>query len=382
MKKNNFLVTIILAVIFGLASGIVGEIVARGYLFDNDTLLKKIDFSQDYNNQGVVIRDAKKIVIEQNVKVNETIDSANASMVGIFKKQSTAKSSSGVNFNINNYYQLRQSEGNGLIITSDGWIVADVLPEIKKNPMNYVIITKDKKIYPIDKIIEDTLTSYSFIHVLAKDLPVKKFASDNEIKNGNLVIAITPSGENILTSIINQRVDDISKSVISSDRTVGEIMLNNDSVGENKFYSRAVVFNLSGDVLAMVNANGYVEPISQLTGAINSLLKYKEIKRASLGVHYIDLTNLVLVDANSNNYLNDGAVISKDLDGVAIIKNSSAYLAGLKEGDIIISVDNLELDENNHLSKIIQQHVAGDKINLEYWRQGEKKQVEVVLGQL
>ena len=383
MKKNNFLLTIILAVIFGLTAGIVGEIVARGYLFDNEALLKDVNFSHDYNNQGVVIKDAKNIVIEQNVKVNETIDSVSTSIVGIFKKQATVKRSSSINFNLNNYYQLDQSIGQGLIITSDGWIISDLPKEVVNNPINYVFITKDKNIYSIDKIIKDNLTNFSFIHILAKDLPVRKFANSDEIKNGNLVIAIDFRGNNILTSIINQQVKN-SELISSSDGLFGYIILDDSS---QQFFNGTFFFNLSGDIIALadhqgVDSGGTIRPISHFTGAINSFLKYKEIRRASLGVNYIDLTKLVLIDGSSNNYFKNGAVISKDSNGVSIEKDSQAFLADLKAGDVITSIDNVELDENNNLTKIIQQHFAGDKINLTYWRQGEKKQVEIILGQL
>ncbi|MFH1232756.1 MAG: S1C family serine protease [Patescibacteria group bacterium] len=383
MKKNNFLLTIILTVIFGLAAGIVGEIVARGYLFNNDALLKEVNFSHDYNNQGVVIKDAKNIVIEQNVKVNETIDSVNTSIVGIFKKQATVKRSSSINFNLNNYYQLDQNIGQGLIITSDGWIISDLPKEVVSSPIDYVIITKDKNIYSIDKIIKDDLTSFSFIHILAKDLPVRKFANSDEIKNGNLVIAMDFRGNSILTSIINQQVKN-SELISYSDGLSGNIILNDLS---QQSFNGTFFFNLSGDIIAFADRlepdrGGTIKPISYFTGAIKSLLKYKEIRRASLGVNYIDLTKLALIDGDSNNYLKNGAVISKDSKGVSIEKDSQAFLAGLKAGDVITSIDNVELDENNNLTKIIQQHIAGDKINIEYWRQGEKKQTEIVLKPL
>lgn len=379
MKINKFLITISLTVIICLVAGVVGGVVARGYLLDNIPFFGEIDFSRGYNNQGIIIRDAKKVIVEQNAKVGEAIDSASVSIVGIFKKQPLVKGKADANFNLNNYYQLDQNISQGLIITSDGWIVANLQTEATDKPADYVIIAKDKKIYSVDKIIKDNLTAFSFIHAVAKDLPVRKFVSDEDIKNGNLIIALNWHGDSLLSEIVSRQGKN-NKLVNFSDSVFGEIILNNQLSQE---FSKAVLFNLAGDALALVDNKGVIRPISQLTGAINSLLKYKEIKRPSLGINYIDLANLALVDvSNNNSYLKNGAVISKDSIGVAIIKNSPAYLAGFKAGDIIISVDNIELDENNNLTKIIQQHIAGDKVNFEYWRQGEKKQVEVILGQL
>jgi len=381
MKNNNFLATIILTIIFGLAAGIVGGVVAKVYLLDNFyniPFFGEIDFSNDYNKQGIIIRDAKKVIVEQNTRVSEVIDSSGASLVGIFKKQPLAKSIGGNNFNLNNYYQPDQNISQGLIITSDGWVVADLLTETINKPEDYVAITKDKKIYSVDKIIKDNLTTFSFIHIAVKDLPARKFVADEDIKNGNLVVALDWHGNSLLSNIAS-RQNQSSELVNFSDSVFGEIILDNKLSQE---FSKAILFNLSGDILAIVDRQAIIRPISQLTGAINSLLKYKEIRRPMLGINYINLNNLILINSAVPDYLKKGAVISGAPGNLAIVKNSPAYLAGLKAGDIIVSVDNQELDENNNLTKIIQQHIAGDKINIEYWRQGEKKQVEVVLGQL
>ncbi len=364
--------------ILGLCAGVVGGMATRIYLLDNFfniPFFGEINFSQGYNNQGIIIRDAKKVVVEQNAQVSEAIDSVSASLVGIFKKQPLVKNRVGNNFNLNNYYQLDQNIGQGLIITSDGWIITNLLIEATSKPADYIVIAKDKKIYSVDKIVKDNLTMFNFIHVLAKDLPVRKFVSNEDIKNGNLVIALDWHGNSLLSSIASQQNKN-SKLVNSSDSLSEEIILNNKL---NQEFSKAFLFNLKGDILAVTDNQNIIRPISQLIGAINSILKYKEIKRASLGVNYINLNSLALIDSSAPDYLKKGAVINNGPDGVAVVKNSSAYLAGLKAGDIIASVDNLELDENNNLTKIIQQHIAGDKINIEYWSQGEKKQVEAVL---
>ena len=62
-------------------------------------------------------------------------------------------------------------------------------------------------------------------------------------------------------------------------------------------------------------------------------------------------------------------------------KNSPADKAGLLEGDIIISADNINLDQDNNLAAIIQNYAAGEKINLVILRAGSEKEVEVTLGE-
>ncbi|OQB43576.1 MAG: Serine protease Do-like HtrA [Parcubacteria group bacterium ADurb.Bin159] len=65
----------------------------------------------------------------------------------------------------------------------------------------------------------------------------------------------------------------------------------------------------------------------------------------------------------------------------AIIKNSPAELAGLKEGDIISWINNQEINTYNDLANIISGFNPGDTINITYLRNGEEKIINVKLGE-
>ncbi len=370
----------VLAVIFGMAAGIVGELIARVYLLDNTFNLPfygEINFSNgDYRGSSIIIRDAKKVVVEQNNRVTETINSVQGSLVGIYKKNLLEKSAAQAKeFDLGNYYKLGQELAQGLIITSDGWIITDFKPE----NMNYVVITQDKKIYSIDKIENDPLTSFYFLHVRAKDFPVRKFAEANEIKNGQLVLAVGWTGEAELNSIVNS--SDAGNDVLFfSDSFSSKISLA-ESLGEK--FKGSFLFNLSGDIIGLSDKNGAVEPIYHFTGAIKSLLKNKSVNRPGLGVNYIDLSKLVgavSASAGQGEY-REGALIHRNTGGISTVRGGAGELAGLKEGDIIISVEGIEINNENNLTDIIQRFTAGDKVGIVYLRGGKEREVEIKLGE-
>src|SRR3989344_7441983 len=97
-KKHNLLVVIILAAVFGLSGGAVGEILARSYLADplyGFSYFGNLDFSSGrYANQDLVISNPKNVIVEQDAKVGETINSVGLSIVGIYKKRIPAKAGS------------------------------------------------------------------------------------------------------------------------------------------------------------------------------------------------------------------------------------------------------------------------------------------------
>lgn len=364
-KKNNILAIIILSVIFGMASGVVGEIIARVYLLDS---YYNIPFFGEINlpngneiRSGLIIRNANKVVVEQDTKITEIINSSENSVVGVFKK--IVNNSDSEKFDLKNYYQANNEIGQGIIITTDGWILTSYKPRSLEES---VVITKDKKIYNIDKIVNDEITGFNFLHIKANDLQVKKLASDNEIEIGQLALAISWNSQAWLSRVKDKEDTNLVKS---SDYFFNRLDLI-DNI-PNEFIGSAL-FNLSGDIIGIINNKNEVESISHLQPAIYSLLKNKEISRASLGVNYVNLADLI--DVNKK-----GALIYKDANGIAVAKKSHADLAGLKEGDIIIFIDGVEINEDNDLINIIQSYAVDDIVNVVYLRNGERGEVEVKL---
>lgn len=366
IKDNKILVIIIIATIFGMASGVVGEMIARAYLLDS---YYNIPFFGEINipngneiKAGLIIRNANKVVVEQDTKITEIINSSENSIVGVFKKIPESKNNL-EKFNLKNYYKINDQVGQGIIITSDGWILTNYKPISLED---CVVISKDGKINNIDKIVSDKISEFNFLHIKANDLQVKKLTLDNEIENGQLALTISFNSQAWVSRVKSNKDENF---VRSSDYFSNKLTLIEGVPDE---FIGSALFNLSGDIIGVVNGKNEIEPISHLQSAINSLLKNKEISRANLGVNYVNLSDLI-------NYNNKGALIYKDSMGIAVVKKSSADLAGLKEGDIIISVDGIEINKDNDLINIIQWHGAGDKVNIIYLRDGERGEVEVEL---
>lgn len=374
-RKHKLVFLIIAVLILSIGGGIIGGLLARSYLIDvsyNLSALGDLDFSRGkLGDQGIVISNAKNVIVEQDVKIEETIESAGTSLVGIYKKRPTVKP--GDIFFPDNFYELNKAAGQGFIITSDGWLVTALA--LDKVYADYVVITKDKKLYQIDKAVSDGATGFNFIHVAVKDFPVKKIAAKSDIKRGSLTVSVNWAGLSWLSSVFGFKEE--SGLVKSSDNFSAKLILNSDLPPE---FKGATVFNLAGDALGIVDAKGEIEPLAHLAAAANSLFKNKVISRPNLGLNYIDLAWLAAA-GGENNYWQKGAIIYPDAKNIAVKKGGPADMAGLKEGDIIISVNNISLDKTNNLADVVQSHAAGDKINLVIKRAGAEKAVEVILGE-
>ena len=388
-KTNNKIILIVaLATIFGMLSGLVGAIIARVYVLEkafNIPLFGEINLSGDMlGSQRLIIRDAKKVIVEQNTKVQETINSAGDSIVAIFEKKKITNEKPDKNIKniIDSAYNLKNEIAQGLIITSDGWIISsyalkgynnDIATKTRESIIDgYVIIDGNKKIYSVENIILDTTANYSFWKIKADDLPVKAFVETDNIHNGQLVLAVNWSGSSFVSTIVEKNEKD-EKFYKTSDDFVNKIKLS--TVLDSDFFG-SFIFNLNSGLVALINDEGEIRLISDFMPCINCLLDEREIKYPELGINYLDLSEFLF---DSKNIAGKGALLYPDEKGVAVKTGSPAEKIGLKGGDIILSINDILIDEKNKLENIIKKFFVDDEILIKYLRDGKEFEVKIIL---
>lgn len=375
-KNNSIVIFLLLSVLLGMISGAVSSFIIRSYVFGDMFTMPfagEMDLSNgNYRGSNLVISGAKKVVVEQSDQIAGVMESSKSSLVGIFKKKTLPDVSNFSSFDQKDFYRIGDEVSQGLIITSDGWILTDFKPD----NLNYVAITSDKRILPIDKVVKDALTSFYFVHIAASDLPVKGFVDISDVRGGDLVLSVDWSGRGEISYISDIRTDN-SNPVSSSDSFYKKIKLSNDL---SEDFKGMAVFNLSGDVVGLINEEG-MEPITHFDSAIKSLLKSGSVVRTSLGVNYVDLSYLIGsgFTVSEKNGLNNGALVYGGVNGVAVIKGSAADLAGIKKGDVVTAIDNVEINKQISLSEAVQKFSKGDKVVVVLLRNGEKVEAEVEL---
>lgn len=376
-KSSRFYPFLIVAVLSGLAAGVCGEILTRTYIFKDYSipyLSSDLDLSNLSNNRSnLIIRDAKKVVVNQDVKIEETLGSIRPALVGFFK---VIASSSEENLKPD-YYKLDEPMLSALMITADGWALASVPTDLKGdlNIKNLVAISSEKKIYKIDQVAEvkNLPGDLVFFHLAGSpNFPVKKIVPRSELALGQAVLAVKGFNSAFLSSLSSLQK---TPAVLSSDSLNARLDLANNL---NNKLENSFVFNLAGDLVAVVGADSVVVPAFAYNQYWQSLLKKAKISQPFLGVNYLDLSQIKTLDIT----LDKGAWLYPAATLPAIIKNSPAALAGLKEGDIITWVNNQEIRAGLDLADIIATFSPSEVITLTYLREGLEKEVEITLTEL
>jgi hypothetical protein len=376
--SKRFLVTVIVATLCGLLAGALGEIVVRVYIlkdFSLPYLSGEVNLSDlNSNSSGLIIRDAKKVVVNQDVKISETLSNIRPVLISVFKEISPAALADN---DSPDYYNLEKPLFIGLIITSDGWVVASVPSDLKKDfkIKNYIAIGSDRQIYKIDGLsaAKDLPGDLLIFHLAGvNNLAVKKIIPRSELTLGQTLLAV-----NGLDSVRPTTLSSLTKtpSLASSDSLNASL----DLIGAtDDNLKNSFIFDLAGNLAAIVTNDQKIIPAFSYNSFWQSLLKKDAAKRPFLGLNYLDLSTIKTTAVN----LNKGAWLYSTASEPAILKNSPAQLAGLKAGDVITWVNNQEINADNDLADVLANYKAGDKITLVYWRDGAEKDVAVQLGEL
>ena len=391
MKINSkILGIVVLSTVFGLASGLVATLLTRVYILEesyNIPFYGEINLAgSGYAGSNLVITNPKKVVVEQDAKVAETVKASEDIIVGIYKKKNTEDQT---DFDLANYYYADQEIGQGAVITSDGWIISNYVPQELKNLPganvstksqeklfdDYVVITKNKKIYPVDNILVEKDAAYAFWHITENSLSVKNFVSRTDMASGKTLVGVDWEKQVVLSSIL--KLEKKNQEIVrNSDDLIDKVIMT-EKIDKN--FDNGFFFDLNGNLAGMVNAEGDIVPIYSYLPCIKCLLIEKTIKYPSLGVNYVNTHDLIGTDSNQNY---KGALIAKNSAGLALKAGGVAEKAGFQAGDLILSINGIKIDENNDLSALVGSYAVGDAILIEFERNGQKFSVSVKLEEL
>jgi hypothetical protein len=394
--KNKIISIICYSLLFGFAGGIVGVLFSKFYLFQDIykiPLFGEINVPENlYGGSNLIIESPKKVIVEQNTKVLETINSAAKNMVGIFEKIPEKDISSTSDFAINKNYETKNHDGQGFIITSDGWIMSTFIPSelsLSKEKIStstlaryreefidkYVIINTDGKVYDLTDFSYEDTKSISFWKIEAKDLSVKQFKKLPNINRGELVVAVNFKGDALLTTILKKSIDN-PPTILSSENNYSEISLVDTP---DKSFGDGFLLSTEGDLIALFSQDGPIKPVGSYLFCLSCVFEKNTLKRPYLGINYINLASFS--SPVSGERYSQGALLYGEKDKPAIIKNSPAEKAGLFEGDIIISVNSQKINADNPLDNMLSELSPGDTLNLIVERDLKEISITATLGQ-
>jgi len=256
-----------------------------------------------------------------------------------------------------------RGEGSGFIVTADGYIMTNA--HVVRGATEVTVRMTDRREYPAKVIGIDDRTDVAVIKIEGKDLPVVRIGDPSSLKPGQWVVAIgSPFGmENSVTAGIVSAV----ARTLPDDPYVPFIQTD---VAVNPGNSGGPLFNLNGEVVGINSqiysqSGGYMGlsfaiPINVANEVRQQLVSTGKVQRGRIGVGIQPVT-AALADSFGLDRPR-GALIG------SVTPGDPADKAGIKSGDIILSVNGKPIERDAELPGIISGIKPGNDVQLEVWR--------------
>ncbi len=280
--------------------------------------------------------------------------------------------------------------GTGFIVSSDG-LIATNKHVVLDDEAEYTVLTNNGEKYSATVVDRDPLQDIAIIKIDASNLPIVKLGNSDNLEIGQTVIAIGNALGEFRNTVSSGIISGLLRTITAGGGGMSEQLedIIQTDAAINPGNSGGPLLNLYGEVIGMNTAVvqgaeniGFAVPINKVTRDIMDIKTKGKIIYAFLGVRYVLVTKAI---AESNKLPVDyGALITRgdNKNEPAIAPNSAANKAGLKEGDIILELNRVRIDENNPLAKIISKYRPGDTVNLKILRDGKEIMVTVELSEM
>lgn len=269
--------------------------------------------------------------------------------------------------------QTYNAYGSGVIISSDGFIITN--NHVVQDAEKVWVTLNDKRQMPARIVGTDPATDLAVIKIEASNLETIPFGNSDSARIGEPVLAIgnpfnltstvtagiISAKARYMDIIKNPGVESTIESFIQTDAAV-----NSGNSGGALVNGRAELIGIN---TAIASGNGYYTgysfaiPSNIARKVCGDLRHYGVVQRGYLGVNVVEVTSEIAARLNLNELR--GIYIAR------VIPNCAADKAGLKEGDVLLSVNGVEVNSYASMMEEVALFNPGDEVEVSFQRSGK-----------
>lgn len=267
------------------------------------------------------------------------------------------------------------STGSGFVFKVDnkyGYILTNYHVISGGNEVS-VVFTNNKD----EKVTIVGYDEYSDIAVLAVDkslvLATAQIGSSKDMRVGDTTFAVgTPVDSSVYSWSVTRGILSGKDRLVQSDNYVMSVLQTDTAI--NSGNSGGPLCNSNGEVIGITNMKlassqiegmGFAIPIEDAVKNAETIISGKKISRPYLGISIYD----------SNSYFNNNSGVYVE----SVEKNGAADKAGIKSGDKILKVNDVEITNTSYFRYQLYKYDIGDKIKITIERNGNEKTLTITL---
>lgn len=367
-RIKNYFLSVIICVLLVFITALL-------YLLYQNIYLPNTSMFVPQQVEATRISQTVEQVDQENKTITQVLEQINECVVGISKLKNTGNTV----FLENGSTSL--GLGTGMVVTENGYILTNEHVSGAKYTTCYVTLPNGKS-YKANVVWSDSDIDLAIVKINAKNLNYVTFGNSSSVKVGEKVYAIgNPIGYEFqrtvtsgIVSAVNRTItiEEENKSSYMEDLIQTDATINPGNSGGPLINSQGEVIGINSVKITSAEGIGFAVPINTVKAIVEKFKKEDKFEEATLGIF--------AYDKNVIPYLNNSLRLAKGIYVVQVKNNSPAAKAGLREKDILLSIDGKILEKMCDLRCYIYEKKPGDKVSLQVLRNQQERTVEVMLG--
>jgi serine protease Do/serine protease DegQ len=271
--------------------------------------------------------------------------------------------------------------GSGVIVSSDGYILTN--NHVVADADELTVITSDEKKYTAKVVGADPKTDIAVVKIEATGLPAATFADSDKLRVGDVVFAVGNPlgvGETVTMGIVsakNRNVQILSDVQGYEDFIQTDAAINMGNSGGALVDAKGRFVGINSAIVSPSRGNigiGFAVPVNMAASIMKSLIETGTVTRGFMGVGAQPVTPEIAEQFK----------LPKDSKGVIVddlTAEGPADKAGIKQGDVIVSVNGRPVGSQDDLRLTISEMPPGTPAMVSIFRDGKPVTIKVILGQ-
>lgn len=275
--------------------------------------------------------------------------------------------------------------GTGIIVDAKGYILTNSHVVNDGKTQTLTVQLYDGREVPGTVLWNDSIMDLAIVKVSAPNLQPAELGNSEDMQVGSYAAAIgNPMGLEYARSMSQGIISGLNRNVTiqgtdgRQDSTMEGLIQTDASI--NSGNSGGPLLNDKGQVIGINTAKadssegmGFAIPINTAKPIVDEIKEKGEFQRSYIGIGGMSVSNVLQMYPNVKVDSKTGVYI------VQVYTNSPATAAGLKEGDIIVGVNDDKINNMQELTSKLFQHRPGDKITVEIVRDNATIKKDVTL---
>ena len=269
-----------------------------------------------------------------------------------------------------------QNTGSGIIMSEDGYIITN--DHVIEDSFAPSVVLYDGREFTATVVGRDERSDLAVLKIESDGLPFASFGDSDSVEEGDLAVAIgNPMGLELSGTVTAGIISAVNRDLTINDRIMTLIQtdasINPGNSGGPLINKDGLVIGINSVKIASseVEGLGFAIPINYAMPIIEDLISDGYVKNRPV----IGISGRNISQSESDFYGIPRGVL---VDSVS--PDGYAGEAGLRAGDVIISINGRRIGDMSELNHEKEKHKAGDVVTLGIWRNGNERKLSIKLA--